>query len=159
MVLAECFYVIFRWCPQKRKVGVVPYMFRMSRECAIQPCDYRKKDKRFSYFAVDSFSIYVIRSQHKQYWGYASSGMSLCQSVSGSQNVRAHSSLTQHHLLDSSAIPLSQPQISCDSIACTSIPGSMKQVLTSTSALLWGMTMLITKCVYQILYQVPYILS
>lgn len=87
-------------------------MFRMSRECAIQPCDYRKKDKRFSYFAVDSFSIYVIRSQHKQYWGYASSGM--CRRVTRSVVLKMSGPthpLTQHHLLDSSAIPLSQPQI------------------------------------------------
>jgi len=112
------------------------------------------------YFAVDSFCIYVIRSQHKRYWGHGVfRNVSPCRSVNVSQNVRAHSPID-------TASPsrfLQQYRCrnlrSCDGIARMSIPESMKQVLTSTSTPLWGMITLITKHVYQILYQVPYILS
>jgi hypothetical protein len=50
----------------------------MSWKCAIQPCDWSKRKRVCFYFALDLFCIYVIRSQHKQYWGPRSSGMWHC---------------------------------------------------------------------------------
>ena len=112
MVPTKCFYTVFRCSPQKRKVGVVPYVFACHENVQYSHVIKVKKKKRFFYFAVDSFSIYVIRSQHKQYWGYGSSGTCrrVIRSVFPKMSGPTHP-LTQLHLLDPSALPLSEPEI------------------------------------------------
>lgn len=103
-------YTICRWSTQKRKIGVVLYVFACHEN--VQYIMTEVKKKRVLLFALDLFCIYVIRSQHKQYWGYMSAGMWhrvvrwMFPKMSG-----ATRPMTQPHILESSSTVLWEPQI------------------------------------------------